>query len=64
MSDNIKTYVMSASAGVKAWCPSCDRQRVVWVGETKGGETLTCCSVCQRVIRRQLTADIPPLSVN
>jgi len=63
VNDNIKTYVMSAAAGVKKFCPSCDRQRAVWVGETEGGETLTCCSVCQRVIMRRETAAIPPLSV-
>lgn len=62
--DSIRTYVMSAAAGVRAYCQSCDRQRPVWVGETRGGDTLTCCGTCQRIIKRRLTADIPPLSVN
>ncbi len=62
--DNIKTYVMTAQAGVKAYCPSCAGFRAVWVGETEGGDTLTCCGTCQRVMKRQATASIPPLSVN
>jgi len=64
MNDNIKTYVMSASAGVRYYCASCDRPRAVWVGETEGGDTLTCCGTCQRVLLRRETATIPPLSVN
>jgi len=62
--DTLTVYVMTAAAGVRAFCPACDRQRVVWVANTAGGDTLTCCAVCQRIIRRTRTADIPPLSVN
>lgn len=62
--DQIARYVMTVAAGVRAFCPSCAKQRAVWVAETEGGDTLTCCGICQRVIRRQRTADIPPLSVN
>ena len=62
--DQIATYVMTAAAGVRAFCPSCATHRAVWVGETRGGDTLTGCGTCQRVIRRQRTADIPPVHVN
>lgn len=64
MSDNIKTYVMTTQAGVKRMCSGCLAFRPVWVGETDGGDTLTCCGTCQRVLKRIRTADIPPLSVN
>ena len=64
MDDNIKTYVMTASAGVRQRCPTCASFRPVWVGETEGGDTLTCCGFCQRVLARRKTADIPKLSVN
>lgn len=62
--DQIKTYVMSASAGIRAYCDSCAQFRAVWVGETEGGDTLACCGTCQYVIKRQRTDSIPKLSVN
>lgn len=64
MNDNIKTYVMTASAGVLWYCHSCGKNQIIWVGETEGGETLTCCATCQCVLIRRQTASIPKLSVN
>ena len=63
MDDAIKTYVMNVEANVRTKCPTCDAFRTVWVGETVGGDTLTVCGTCQRVIRRVKTDMIPKLNV-
>jgi hypothetical protein len=50
--DNIKRYVVTASMGQRAYCPTEGMMREVWVSETEGGDMLTCCAYCQRVIQR------------
>jgi hypothetical protein len=38
--------------GQRAYCPTEGMMREVWVSETEGGDMLTCCAYCQRVIQR------------
>lgn len=51
--DNIKRYVKTVNDGLKGSCPTCAAYRPLWVGETEGGELLTCCCFCQRVLNRE-----------
>jgi len=55
--DNVKTYLVKVSDGQRAYCPSCTVSRGVWVGVTEGGDRLTCCGVCQWVIKRERLLD-------
>lgn len=51
--DQIMTYyVKTIRDGLWSYCPLCDQSRTVWVGDTEGGDRLTCCCACQRVLER------------
>ena len=44
---NIERYTTTVHDNVTRYCPSCGRVRLVWVGVTKAGTRITCCSTCQ-----------------
>lgn len=65
-SDNIVRYVTGVEARMFRDCPACGTSRPVWQGVTEGGELLTCCASCQRVLRREPivpTTPAPPLAL-
>lgn len=52
MSDQIVRYTTTAAHNVVRYCPSCQKDRVVWAGVTEDDEMLTCCATCSRIIER------------
>ena len=53
MDDTITHYSLTVAHNVKRFCPGCSQARAVWRGTTAGGDTLTCCGTCQRVLERR-----------
>jgi hypothetical protein len=64
MGDTITRYVLTAAAGVRYFCAQCHVPRVIWTAETLEGDTITGCSICNGIILRKRTADIPQLKTN
>lgn len=62
--DDIQTTIMTSEAGIARFCPGCNSRQFIFVGETKGGDTIVVCSTCHSVISRRRTETIPKLQVN
>lgn len=57
--DEIVTYEKTVRDNIYRHCSTCDRGRPVFIGITEGGERLTCCCFCSRVLNREKASASP-----
>jgi|HubBroStandDraft_2_1064218.scaffolds.fasta_scaffold67180_4 hypothetical protein len=56
--DNITRYLSTVASGQMMFCQTCRLVRFVWMGETEGGDIVTCCANCQHVLLRSKSDEV------